>query len=108
LMVLRLADENPSWGIARISSEAVVSRHSAWIALHRHRPGRVNTTTCITTDDVMIDLDAREAEYAAAVAAGMFYDDTIEAIEDPVIVMQPAAAVIKATEPEPVVTEYSW
>jgi hypothetical protein len=121
LLVLRLADENPSWGIARIALDAVVSRQSAWIALHRHRPGRVYTTTCITTDtgavmaieavpapaaddeaelmtpeDARVDLDALEAEYAAAVAAGMFDGDPeAEPVEEeilPPIMAPPAAA----------------
>jgi hypothetical protein len=126
LLVLRLADENPSWGIARIALDAVVSRQSAWIALHRHRPGRVYTTTCITTDtgavmaieavpapaaddeaelmtpeDARVDLDALDAEYAAAVAAGMFDDEPVEEeIEAPVLVMRPAEAIIKAILPD--------
>ena len=67
----------------------------------------------MTPEDAQMDLDALEAEYAAADAAGMFYHDPeVEAIEDieaPEMYMRPAAAVIKATlpdfdelEPEPV------
>ena len=129
LLVLRLADENPGWSVGKIASAAVVSLKSAWIALHRHRPGRVHATTCITTEvtpvlaieavpvpavddeveimtpeDVMMDLDYLDAEYAAAVSAGMFEDgpeiEAIEEIEAPVLVMRPAAAVIKATLPD--------
>jgi hypothetical protein len=123
-LVLRLADENPSWGIARIASEAVVSRHSAWIALHRHRPGRVYTTTCITTDrenkipaptvdyeeelmtpaDANVDLDTLYAEYTSADAAGMLYHypevEAIEATEAPAIVIPPAEAAIISIMPD--------
>ena len=139
--MLRLADENPGWSVGSIASEAVVSRHSAWNVLHRvlhrHRPGRVHTTTCITTDsetplvieavpapaaagvsnievqntldnaeedngeeimtpeDANIDLDALYADYAAAVAAGMFEDTLVEA---PVMVIPPAEATILDVE----------
>jgi hypothetical protein len=77
-LVLDLADQNPSWGIARIALEAVVSRQSTWNVLHRHRPGRVHTTTCITTE--VIPVLAIEAVPAPAPApAPAVYD----AAEDP-------------------------
>ena len=58
----------------------------------------------VTPDDVMMDLDYLDAEYAAAVAARMFYHDPeVEAIEDieaPLMFTRPASAVIKATMPD--------
>jgi hypothetical protein len=117
-LVLRLADENPGWSVGKIASAAVVSLKSAWIALRRHQPGRVTEVTPVlaiedapapavddevelmTPDDVMIDLDALETEYAAAVAAGMFEEAVEEEIEAHMMATRPTAAVIKATMPD--------
>jgi hypothetical protein len=54
----------------------------------------------ITPEDAQVDLDALEAEYAAAVAAGMFEDSVEEEIEAPLGFAPAAAVYIKPTLPD--------
>ena len=54
----------------------------------------------ITPEDARVDLDALEAEYAAAVAAGMFEEAVEEEIEAPLGFAPAAAVYIKPTLPD--------